>query len=477
MSDKKLQQTKSGAGVDFSSGIIFLTATIIAIIVGVMAFLEMRSFVLGWNMTSLNSNTVSTPVNTHSASAAAVQTNGTSIPLLTAIPTQTGPQVQPWDGASRVNILVMGLDYRDYLNHDIPRSDTMIVFTIDPVNNTAGMLSLQRDLWVDIPGFNYGKINTAFFLGEAYKMPGGGPALAVKTVEQFLGIPIDYYAQIDFDAFTKFIDDLGGLDIYIHQKITVDPIGSKITLQPGVQTLSGAVALAYARNRYTALDDFDRASRQQQVIMAIRDQVVNLHMLPTLIAESPKLYNDLSNGIHTDLSLDQIMQLAVLAQKIPPQNIQREMVWTQDVINGKSPDGLDVMIPKPDKIRVLRDQMFTESGPLSPAAQASDPLSLVKQENAAIRIENASGTPGLETRTGDLLKGQGLNVVTELADPGQISSASQILIYSGKPYTIKYLANMLKLTSNSIMNHYDPAASPPNDITLVLGKDWAKSMP
>ncbi|MDR3576461.1 MAG: LCP family protein [Anaerolineaceae bacterium] len=476
MSYKNSSRTKSSSGVDAASGIIFLIAAFIAIIVAVFAFIEVRNFTLGWNVTSLNSQPALPPAGAQSPAASAGQPGSTLAPLLTAVPTQNGPDVQPWDGASRVNILVMGLDYRDYLNHDIPRSDSMIVFTIDPVNKTAGMLSLQRDLWVDIPGFDYGKINTAYFLGEAYKMPGGGPALAVKTVEQFLGIPINYYAQIDFDAFTKFIDDLGGLDIYIHQKITVDPIGSKITLKPGVQTLSGAVALAYARNRYTALDDFDRANRQQEVIMAIRDQVVNLHMLPTLIAQSPKLYNDLSSGIHTDLTLDQIMQLAVLAQNIPPQNIKRELIWYQQVINGKSPDGLDVMIPIPDKIRVLRDEMFTTSGPLSPAAQASDALTLVKQENAAIRIENASGTPGLETRTGDLLKGQGLNVVSEQSNPGQIVSGSQILIYSGKPYTIKYLAALLKLTSSSIINHFDPTDSS-NDITLVLGRDWARSMP
>ena len=476
MSYKNSRRTKSSSDVDTTTGVIFLIATIIAIIVAIFSFIEMRNFVLGWNMTSLSSAQLPTTVSTEATGASKIQTAGTFLPALTAVPTSSAPEVQPWNGASRVNILVMGLDYRDYLNHDIPRSDSMIVFTIDPVNNTAGMLSLQRDLWVDIPGFDYGKINTAYFLGEAYKMPGGGPALAVKTVEEFLGIPIDYYAQIDFDAFTKFIDDLGGLDIYIHQKITVDPIGSKITLQPGVQTLSGAVALAYARNRYTALDDFDRASRQQDVIMAIRDQVVNLHMLPKLITESPKLYNDLSSGIHTDLTLTQILQLAVLAQKIPPQNIKREMIWYQQVINGKSPDGLDVMIPISDKIRVLRDEMFTESGPLSPAAQAGDPLTLVKQENASILIENASGMPGLETRTGDLLKGQGMNVVAEQASPGQISSGSQILIYSGKPYTIKYLAGMLKLTSSSIINDYNPAGSP-NDITLILGKDWAKTMP
>ena len=86
---------------------------------------------------------------------------------------------------------------------------------MDAATNTAGILSLPRDLWVNIPGYGYGKINTAYYLGDAYDEPGGGPGLAIATVEDFLGVPINYYAQIDFSAFERFIDEIGGIEIEV----------------------------------------------------------------------------------------------------------------------------------------------------------------------------------------------------------------------------------------------------------------------
>ena len=136
-------------------------------------------------------------------------------------------ELTPWDGAGRVTILMLGLDYRDWASDEGPsRSDTMILLTLDPLNQTAGMLSIPRDMWVAIPGFKHGKINTAYYLGDAYKLPGGGPGLAVQTVEQFLGIPINYYAQVDFGAFVRFIDEIGGVKIDVPAAITVDLLGS-----------------------------------------------------------------------------------------------------------------------------------------------------------------------------------------------------------------------------------------------------------
>jgi polyisoprenyl-teichoic acid--peptidoglycan teichoic acid transferase len=123
------------------------------------------------------------------------------------------PTPDPWDGVSRVNLLVMGLDFRDWEAGDTPRTDTMIVLTIDPLNNTAGMISIPRDLWVSIPGFENAKINTAYYLGEVYNLPGGGPGLAARTVEELLGVPIHYYAQIDFQAFVDFIDHIDGVKV------------------------------------------------------------------------------------------------------------------------------------------------------------------------------------------------------------------------------------------------------------------------
>ncbi len=112
------------------------------------------------------------------------------LPPAISIPASNLPPA--WDGASRITVLIIGLDYRDYVaNEGPPRSDTMMLLTIDPLTKTAGMLSIPRDMWVNIPGYGYGRINMAYFYGEGSKLPGGGPELARKTVEQFIGVPME----------------------------------------------------------------------------------------------------------------------------------------------------------------------------------------------------------------------------------------------------------------------------------------------
>ncbi|HEY6073428.1 MAG TPA: LCP family protein, partial [Anaerolineales bacterium] len=132
-----------------------------------------------------------------------IQVNEQGTPVALPPTPETAPDVElpSWDGASRVNILFIGLDYRDYIaNEGPPRSDSMILFTIDPLSKTAGMVSIPRDMWVNIPGYGYSRINTAYSTGEGNKVPGGGPGLAMRTVEGLLGVPIQYYGQIDFHA-------------------------------------------------------------------------------------------------------------------------------------------------------------------------------------------------------------------------------------------------------------------------------------
>src|SRR4030043_844409 len=204
-----------------------------------------------------------------------------------------GPAPIPWDGANRVTMLVMGLDYRDWEGEGPSRTDTMMLITMDPVSRTAGILSIPRDLWVNIPGFDYGKINTAYYLGELYNLPGGGPGLAIQSVEELLGVDINYYAQIDFSAFENFIDQIGGVEVDVPYELSVDPVGpgNTVTLPLGLQHLDGPTALAYARNRDTFGADFDRAARQQQGVMGIFDQITSLGTLPKLIANSPTIYN------------------------------------------------------------------------------------------------------------------------------------------------------------------------------------------
>jgi hypothetical protein len=129
-----------------------------------------------------------------------------------------GPTPKPWNGIERVTVLVMGLDYRETDVSDGPsRTDTMMLVSYDPVSQNVGILSIPRDLWVEIPGFGFDKINKAYFDAESYRLPGGGPALAMQTVQNLLGVPNDYYAVLDFGSFMTFIDEIGGIDVDVQE--------------------------------------------------------------------------------------------------------------------------------------------------------------------------------------------------------------------------------------------------------------------
>ncbi len=386
------------------------------------------------------------------------------------------PTLTPWDGAGRVTILVLGLDYRDWSSGtDYSRSDTMILLTLDPLTHSAGILSIPRDLWVNIPGFKHGKINTAYYIGDAYKLPGGGPGLAVKTVEQFLGIPINYYAQIDFSAFVKFIDEIGGVKINVPEAITIDLLGSgsatKKNLQPGIQVLPGEWALAYARARNSRGGDFDRSKRQQQVILAIRDQVLRLNILPTLINKADILYQQLASGIHTNLSLEQALKLALVASQVPEESITRGVIDEGYILFGNSPDNLAILIPLIDKIHVLRDDIFVTSGALNPMAPGNN-LERMLAEQSKVSLQNKSRSEGIGALTADYLVSLGVNVV-EVSEVEGAASYTTLIDHSGKPYTTRYLVDQLGLSNIRITMDYDPATSV--DIELILGDDWGRN--
>jgi len=382
------------------------------------------------------------------------------------------PQLTPWDGTGRVTALIMGLDYRDYeTNEKYWRSDTMMLLTFDPLTKTAGVLSIPRDLWVAIPGFQHGKINTAYFLGDAYKLPGGGAGLAVKTVETFLGIPINYYAVIDFDAFVKFIDDIGGLKIDIPQPITITLRGAGPhtvkTLKPGIQVLPGEYALAYARNRYTEFGDFDRARRQQQVIIGIRDRILDFNMLPGLIARAPALYHELSTGVSSNLVLDDAIKLALLAVQARKDQIKQAVISEKDTIDGWSPDHLSILIPIPDKIHALRDEIFASGeslGPLTPG-DASEKMAA---EQARIAIYNGSRSSGLDQRVADSLRKIGANII-QTGAASKAYAYTVVIDHTGSPYTLQYLVDIFHISPYKVFIEFDPNA--PVDVEVFLGYD------
>lgn len=402
--------------------------------------------------------------------------NGDPIP--TPVPTQSVDTAhQPWDGASRVTMLVMGLDYRDWEAQDgPPRTDTMILLTIDPLTKTAGILNIPRDLWVNIPGFDYGRINTAYPLGIAYDVPGGGPQQAMDTVESLLGVPIDYYAIIDFSAFEQFINELGGINIAVTTEISVDPIGkgNTVYLKPGNYLLDGPTALAYARSRHSEGGDFDRAQRQQQVILAIRDRIEELG--PTQVASKiPAMYNELAAGIHTNLSLNDAIKLGWLAIDIPLNTVQRGAIAPPNAVSfAKSPDGTqDILIPVPDQIRLIRDQVFASSNMASPGLTSGDTRANMQAEGASIVVANGTYTEDLAQETQAYLQSQGANVVA--TQNSEYNTYTKIIDYTGNPYTVKYLVDLMKITPYSISLQYDPNSQV--GVLVILGDDWAGSNP
>lgn len=464
-----------------STGQVILLGMGLALAIGLFLFLG--NFVACWRLTSLPGMPPTTCKTLGDGTQATPEPGTEGTPTgeeVPVIPTLSAPVMDlppAWDGASRVTVLVIGLDYRDWEEGEgAPRSDTMILLTIDPLSKTAGILTIPRDLWVNIPGFGYGKINTAYSLGAGNNLPDGGPGLAMKTIENVVGVEINYFAQVDFYTFEKLIDAIGGVKVDVTEAIELDPVGGgddHVVLQPGRYTLPGDLTLAYARNRSTSGNDVDRSHRQLQVIMGIQERVTNPVYFPSLVGQAPTLYNELSSGVTTNMSFDDAMRMGMLVREIPREDISQGVIDYSMVLIAKSPDGLDILLPLPDKIRELRDSIFSSSGTLSPMAEG-EMETLMQAEAARVSVLNASGVNGMAATTGEFLTSLGMNVVN-VGNPTEWPSATVIIDHSGKPYTIQYLMALMNLSSGQVRSRFDPAATA--DIEIIVGPDWGMSNP
>ena len=447
------------------------------VLLGVLLLLGLAGAFFGFRLSRqlvASNQTFSLPGDPVIAPEKTLATDGESTPQPTDIPAAALPTPEPWDGVSRVNVLIMGLDYRDWEAGETPRTDTMIVMTLDPLNKTGGMVSIPRDLWVSIPGFEHGKINTAYYLGEAFNLPGGGPALASRTVEELLGVPIQYYAQIDFQAFIDFINHIEGVRLTFEEPMVLDRRGkwNTVTIEPGVITLSGEYTLAYVRARKTEGGDFDRSRRQQEVMMAVRDRILEFNMMPKLVARAPEIYGDLSAGINTNLSLNEAIRLGWSVLDLERDAISQVVISNEYVTLGKSPDGLDILKPIPDKIRLLRDQAFATGGALGPVG-VQDILAGVAEEGTRVAVWNGSYKAGMETETGAWLREQGFNVVQE--SPTDYTVTTRIYLYQAKPYALRWLSETMGVDSVNIIQQNE--ANENFDLVVVLGDDWVGTDP
>lgn len=463
---------------------------ILGLILAIALFVFTRGFVACYRLTSLPGIAPSSCTGAHTT--VVINPQGTPVVVTAGAPTVSAPQValpEPWDGASRVNILVMGLDYRDvtdaadFANQGPARSDTMWLMTIDPITKTAGGISIPRDLWINIPGgFGYSKINTAYFFGELYKLPGGGPALAMKTVSEFIGVPIQYYAVIQFSTFISAIDRIGGVEVCLPAPIDVGRYDQNGIdhLPAGCQTLNGIDTLGLVRNRYTTNGDVDRSNRQKLVLQALLDKIKSPKNWALLVTQAPGLYQDLSKGLYTNLAMTDAIRLAALARELTSPPDMKVIDYTM-MTDTKAPDGTDILRPFTDKVRVLRDEIFG-GGALAPAA-TGDPMAVIKAEGARVVVVNGTGTAGLAAKTKDYLNSQGMNVIaagntTDYPDKylTPFPNRTIIILHAGKPYAARYLIGLMKFNSASqVIVDFNPAA--PEDILVGLGYDWASINP
>jgi polyisoprenyl-teichoic acid--peptidoglycan teichoic acid transferase len=372
-----------------------------------------------------------------------------------------------WSKKQPVNILLIGLDYRP--GEEDSRADTQIIVHIDPQAKTAAMVAIPRDLWVPVPGFEEGRINTAYQKGESNKdtVPGGGPGLAKATIEDNFGIPIHYYAQVNFTGFETIIDTIGGLTIDVPRPLVDNeyPLGNygvtRIYIPAGLQHMDGHTALAYARSRHSD-SDLGRNARQQQVLLAIRQQGLNLN----LITKLNELSGQLSDAVKTDLSLVQVGSLAQLAKDIKGDAIQTVTIDADMVRQTILPNGADVLLPNWDLIKPKIAQAF------------SDPR--LSKEAARLSVQNGTTVGGIGKKVRDQLVSKGFFVPDlRSTDDQGTHPVTTITDYSGgtKPHTIEALVKELDLKATDVIQG-DPAEAPtaqtdgaPVDIMVIAGDD------
>lgn len=242
-----------------------------------------------------------------------------------AISTQNplSTQTRYMTAGDRINLLVLGYGGGDHNGPNL--TDSMIVVSINPQDNATTMISVPRDLWVQVPpqSGNYAKLNTAYENGLANgyngisASPAAGGAEAARKVSDVTGMPVQYWLTINFDGFRGLVDALGGVDINVPVGWTATNLGggstasNTATFKAGLQHMDGERALQYARARYITSpasegSDFARSRRQLLLIHAIIDKARSLGAIPEL----PGVMNALQQTLYTNLSLADLMLLS-----------------------------------------------------------------------------------------------------------------------------------------------------------------------
>lgn len=244
---------------------------------------------------------------------------------------------------ARTNILLMGID-RTPEGTELGRTDTNILISIIPLKPTVNMLSIPRDLWVNVPGVGEQRINTAHFFAEA-NQPGSGPAAAMETVRTNFGLTLHYYVRVKFDSFKEIVDAMGGLTINLDKPMA--------GYDAGEYALNGDQALAFARNR-TGADDFFRMQNGQFLLKAAFKQLLSPASWPRI----PAIFNVTLRAMDTNIPVFLWPRLGLALLRAGPGGIDNRTINRDMVTPWTTNQGAMVLLPNWDAINPVLMEMF-----------------------------------------------------------------------------------------------------------------------
>jgi polyisoprenyl-teichoic acid--peptidoglycan teichoic acid transferase len=362
-----------------------------------------------------------------------------------ALSKEIDPNSLNGEGDGRVNVLLLGKGGDTHQGGQL--TDTIMIASLDPINNGVVLLSVPRDLWVKPDDLWPMKINAVYNSAREqylYQNPKkikesetAGIAATERVVEEYLGVKINYYGMLDFTVFEESVNTLGGITVNMPEPYR-DPtmlIGGKtLSLNAGPNDLNGGTALGLARSRYGSdRGDFDRGRNQQLVLLGIKDKVLSMGTFVNPLKIS-QLLSTFGNRVNTNFSVDDIMRLYEISKNIPNENItnvdlamEGEAVVTTGSIGGQS-----VVYPIAGVDDYSEVQAFVR-------LKLKD--GFIIKENPSIIVLNASGKPGAATKRSDELKSFGYNVI-QVADATRTDLEFTQLVDNNngqKKYTKRYL--------------------------------------
>ena len=402
---------------------------------------------------------------------------------------------QPLKGESsgRVNILLAGNSADDVGHNGGNLTDSIMVVSINTKDHTGFMLSIPRDLWVNIPTLGHQKINSAITVSD-FNSPGypsNGMGQLEQIIQTQLGIPINYYVLIDYAAIRDGVNAVGGVTVNIKSSDprglydpSVDYVtnGPLVKLSNGQHTLNGEQALDLARARGDAygsygfeLSDFTRTQNQRMMLTALAQKIKTAGVLTNPIRIS-QLFSALSNNVHTDLSLNNVFRLAQITKPMDITNVQSvsySYTGMNPLLKGHvdPSSGQDALIPSAgvDNFTQLQAyyQQITSSNPIT-------------RESANVVVLNASDIVGLASTKGDMLTGKGYSVMSLASASAKYSQTMIIDMSDGKmPAT---LAGLKQYFPGSVVQITDKSAEAKEalnytsaDFVVILGKNWDSS--